>query len=134
MKLIVCLDDNRGMAFNQRRQSSDKAVVEKILEFVGDSPLRMDSYTAYLFPEKLGNIQICDDGFTKAGAGDFCFVENVDVSSVLQQAEMLVIFYWNRKYPADLYFPQIPADFQRRSREEFSGNSHSNITMEVYCR
>ena len=32
MKLIVCLDDNKGMMFNKRRQSRDRVLIENILE------------------------------------------------------------------------------------------------------
>ena len=32
MRLIVCLDDKNGMAFNHRRQSRDRIVTEKIEE------------------------------------------------------------------------------------------------------
>ena len=32
MKLIVCLDDNKGMMFNNRRQSRDRVLIENVLE------------------------------------------------------------------------------------------------------
>lgn len=31
MNVIVCVDDNNGMLFNKRRQSRDKAVIDKII-------------------------------------------------------------------------------------------------------
>ena len=30
MKVIVCVDDNNGMMFNNRRQSRDEKVIEKV--------------------------------------------------------------------------------------------------------
>ena len=37
MKIIVCLDDNNGMLFNNRRQSRDKTVVEDIISVYQNS-------------------------------------------------------------------------------------------------
>ena len=32
MKLIVCMDDKNGMAFNHRRQSRDRVLAKRIME------------------------------------------------------------------------------------------------------
>ena len=32
MKLIVCIDDNGGVAFNHRRQSRDRFLIDDIIE------------------------------------------------------------------------------------------------------
>ena len=39
LRLIVCLDDKNGMAFNHRRQSRDCIVTAKIAELVKGSTL-----------------------------------------------------------------------------------------------
>ena len=39
MRLIVCLDDKNGMAFNHRRQSRDRIITETIEELVKGSTL-----------------------------------------------------------------------------------------------
>ena len=44
MILIVCIDDQNGMAFNHRRQSQDRVLVERIEDLVADSTLRMAPY------------------------------------------------------------------------------------------
>ena len=54
MRLIVCLDDKNGMAFNHRRQSRDRIVTEKIEELAKGSVLRLSPYSAKLFPS--GNL------------------------------------------------------------------------------
>ncbi len=56
MILIVCVDDNMGMAFNHRRQSQDRLLRRRLLERVGVSKLWMSPYTARRFdalPEKM---------------------------------------------------------------------------------
>ena len=55
MRLIVCLDDKNGMAFNHRRQSRDRIVTEKIEELAKGSVLRLSPYSAKLFPS--GNFE-----------------------------------------------------------------------------
>ncbi len=50
--------------------------------------------------------------------------------------EGLVLYRWNRRYPADVYLdirPEPPG-WRLVSREEFSGSSHPRITKEVYQR
>ena len=49
MKIIVCLDDNGGMAFNRRRQSRDRVLIEDIAKTVGNARLYIDKYSAPLF-------------------------------------------------------------------------------------
>ena len=70
----------------------------------------------------------------QAGAGAYCFVENVDVTPVSDRVEKIIIFRWNRRYPADVRFPV--ALFSNRWKlvgtEDFMGNSHERITQEVY--
>ncbi len=134
MKLIVCLDNNRGMLFHNRRQSSDKLVCQRICELTQEGMLWMNNYSGYLFAEKTPNIRIDEDFLSQAGENDYCFVENVDVKSRLTSVKTVIIFHWNRNYPADLFFPELQPDFTCVSSEEFPGNSHEKITMEVYSQ
>ena len=132
MNLIVCIDDRGGMLFNRRRQSSDRYVTERIVNLAKESRLLVNSYTDKLFPAEA---VVCTERLWEdAGEQDYCFVEDKDVSSVVDQAERLVVFHWNRTYPADLRFP-LGALVKRSllHREEFSGSSHERITMEVYA-
>lgn len=39
MKLIVCMDDKNGMAFNHRRQSRDRVLAERIMELTENAKL-----------------------------------------------------------------------------------------------
>ena len=39
MYIIICLDDNNGLAFNHRRQSQDRIVAEDISKPVGEKKL-----------------------------------------------------------------------------------------------
>lgn len=136
MKLIVCLDDSNGMAFHGRRQSMDCVLRDRMIELVGENPFRMKGYSEKQFIAKPNNTYVGDDFLRTAGASDYCFAETDDLTPYIDKASEVVIFRWNRRYPADLYFPaQMLADgFQKISTSEFAGNSHETITQEVYCR
>ena len=44
MKIIICLDDDNGMMFNNRRQSRDEKVVKDIIEMTDGHSLWMNDY------------------------------------------------------------------------------------------
>ena len=46
MKLILCVDDKGGLAFNHRRQSRDRVLNEHILMHCGMHRLWISPYTA----------------------------------------------------------------------------------------
>ena len=130
MKLIVCLDNQNGMLFHHRRQSSDMAVCRRMLELAGDCSLFMNSFSGYLFADFSGNIQIRDDFLEIAGPDDFCFLENMDIVPYLDRVTKVYVFRWNRDYPADMRFPAPLVNGCVIA--EFAGNSHERITLEVY--
>ena len=53
MKLIVCLDDNKGMMFNNRRQSRVRVLIENVLELCKGEKLYTNEYSSKLFPENV---------------------------------------------------------------------------------
>ena len=75
MKLIVCVDKSNGMLFNNRRQSQDKVLREKLLSLVGEDRLFLNAYSARQF-ENNEKLTVCEDFLAMAGEDDFCFVEN----------------------------------------------------------
>lgn len=135
MKLMVCVDTRHGMLFNRRRLSSDRAVIDKILQLRGENRLWINEYSQSLFPPD-ADICIDPDFLRLAQTDDFFFVENVDVTPYLASADTVYLFCWNRTYPADLYFPvaELKQMWHQIYREDFSGYSHEMITLEVYRR
>ena len=130
MTVYVCLDDRGGMLFNNRRQSRDQAVLEDIRDSVPDV-LTIDP-----FSEKL----IRDAGIPCVIAGEapeegtHFFLEARPASEVTALASRLVIYRWNRHYPADVRFDADLSGFTLESTCQFSGKSHTSITKEVYVR
>ena len=131
MKLIFCLDDRGGMMFNQRRQSQDSVLRARILDYIGGSRLFMSEYSAKQF-EKSDNIVVSNKYLKKAKVNDFCFIEDGDFC--FDEADEIIIYRWNRHYPADKHFDTDVRSlgFELYSSEDFEGSSHEKITEEKY--
>lgn len=134
MTLIVCVDDRLGMLFNHRRQSKDQALRADMLELTKNRKLWMNGYSAAQFEENAGNICVYEAFLDKAAPKDFCFVENADIAQYAHLASSVILYRWNRVYPADLCFPvELFEDrWHLESRVDFPGTSHETITREVY--
>ena len=128
MTLYICLDDRNGLQFNNRRQSRDKAVREDIRSRLTGSLLVTP------FSEKLIREAEIPYVLPPEIAEDY-FAEEVPSEAVLEKTSRIVIYRWNRHYPADvLWEPDLEAlGFSLRETTEFPGTSHEKITREVYA-
>jgi len=135
MIAIVCVDNSFGMLFNNRRLSQDKVVTDKIIELTKNNKLWMCRFSCTLF-DKIDNrnINIDDDFLNEAANGEFCFVENKALIPYEKWIEQIIVFKWNRDYPSDLKFDLNLSKFKLIETTDFVGNSHKNITMEVYAK
>ncbi len=133
MIVIVCVDDNGGMMFNNRRQSRDCNLTSKIIDLTKNNCLWLNKYSAELF-ENTDNSNInTDDAFlSEASNGEYCFVENNDLSPYEKWIEKLIVFRWNRSYPYDKKLDIDLSRWEMKESTEFVGNSHPKISMEVY--
>lgn len=135
MHLIMCLDNNNGMAFNHRRQTRDRLLNKKMIETVNGNPIWMSPYSHKMFldaPE--GTVIASENYLSEAGADDFCFVELEDLAEIMPKVKSLIIFRWNRVYPADTWFPDDLSSWRKYFSEDFEGSSHEKITKEMYVR
>ncbi|MBQ7337184.1 MAG: ribonuclease Z [Clostridia bacterium] len=137
MKLIVCIDDRGGMAFNQRRQSRDRALCEDVASMVRDEGVTLfcSPYSAPLFAE-LSPFSLCEDAdyAARAGVHDYCFCERESPAAYAPKATMLIVYRWNRHYPSDLKFDISLDAWTLQTTREFAGNSHEKITKEIYVK
>lgn len=135
MKLIVCVDDNWGMMFNHRRQSQDAAVRADMLCMTGKQKLFVSPYTAGQFAEaEQERLHISECFLQEAKAGEYCFVEDPALLSGELRPEELVLYGWNRGYPADGYFTPPGQDYTLISYESMVGTSHPQLWKKVYKR
>ena len=135
MILIVCLDDEGGMAFNRRRQSKDRVLREQILALTEGKPLWMNGYSAQQFEDD-PNIRVDEAFLEKAGAGEYAFAEFPPLAPIAKEVERIYVIRWNRAYPADakLDIPLKPGLWNLVESEDFPGSSHEKLTLEIYQR
>ena len=135
MIAIVCIDDNGGMMFNNRRQSRDSILIDKITEITKGSKLWLNKYSYSLFEDKnMSNINVDESFVLEAANGEYCFVENVRLKGYEKWIEKLIVFKWNRVYPKDFEFELDLSKWKLTESSEFQGSSHDKITMEVYVK
>lgn len=133
MILVTALDDKGGMCFNHRRQSKDRELRKKLMELVGNNRFWMNIYSGKQFADvDSANICLDEDFLNKAGIGEYCFVEDKPLTGLDDRIEGLVLFLWNRTYPADLFFDLDMEDFRLCGISDFPGSSHDKITMEIW--
>ncbi len=131
MLLIACLDDCGGMMFGSRRQSKDRVLRAHMLAACAETVLWMSPYSAAQFEEG-APVQADADYVHKMQTEDACFVE--DGAFPQEKPDELLLYRWNRRYPADRYFPFDPleAGYRLVSSEDFVGSSHKTITADRY--
>ena len=133
MIVFCCVDDKGGTMFNNRRQSRDSILIKRILEIAGDKKLYISPYSEKLFPEDMKERLISSpDYLEKAGEGDFLFCEDGALREYSSKIEKLVLFKWNRLYPADRFLDLELRSFKLTERSFFEGSSHEKIDEETY--
>lgn len=135
MIVAVMLDDHGGMTFNHRRQSQDRVLRADLLDTVGNAPLWMNAYSQKQFlKDTVPTLRVDEDFLAKAQNGEYCFCEDQALTPYQDKIEQLILYRWNRTYPADFSFDLSLTGWKCVSVCEFAGSSHEKITKEVYQR
>lgn len=130
---ILCLDDDGGIAFNKRRQSRDRLLIDEICKSYDN--IYIDEYSLPLFAGHESSVTVCGEPLAECADGGVCFIERTCPQEWLDEISRLVIYRWNRRYPADISFSLSDAcGFKLNERREFVGSSHEKITKEVYVK
>ena len=133
LKVIACVDERNGMLFNHRRQSRDQTVTEKIQELCQGKILWMNEYSSSLYGNMHGVTVQCHENLPdQAESGDFALMETVDPGNYKERTEELILFCWNRIYPAQLFMTLDLSEWKQTEELEFEGTSHEKITMKKY--
>lgn len=174
MKLILCVDVDNGMTFNDRRQSRDREVIKDIVRYVGDGRIIISEYSENLFESVKANVVVSkfkqeemndiifyadknenginDDNLKhknykndkndktdiidKTDEQDFYFIEKIEHLNKINwnKIEELILYRWDKKYPADCTLDIDWGAFNFNSVQEFQGYSHDKIIREVYVK
>lgn len=133
MQVILCLDDRNGMMFNHRRQSRDRAVIQDILENLRNKQLWIRPISQVLFQDAKTCARVEEHFLERAGCEDVCFVEDMLLAPYGDKIQSMVVYRWNRHYPADVSLDiDLHQGWRLVSQTEFPGYSHEKITKEVY--
>ena len=133
MIVFTCVADNMGTMFNKRRVSKDKLLRERMFSLLGENKLFTSPYGAKQFDEEeKERLNISDTFLEEAGEGDFCFSEDGQIKTFEDKIEKLIVYRWNRDYPADTFLDVELSCRKLESTYEFAGKSHEKITEEVY--
>ena len=130
MHLIACIDSRGGMSFCGKRQSMDSVLRADIINTT-EGPIFMSEYSARQF-ENEERIAVSD----AAPEDGIYFIENIDATPLLENAEKITLYCWNRAYPFDNSFPlsSLENGWSLAESVEFVGSSHDKITKEVWTR
>ena len=132
MTVILTLSDGDGMLFNKRRQSRDRVLIENLMSLIGTKALYITAFSQKLF-DSYSNVKIIDSP-ENLPEDAFFFVESLPLSPFCKKIEKMIIYRWNRSYPADLYLDTPPSKIGLKltSTVDFEGHSHEKITREIY--
>lgn len=132
MIVMICLDDKNGMRFNNRRQSQDRVLRQHMKKMTEGKKVFLNEASRKLYQEFDDPI-VCDDFLEKAKADDYCLVEDQSLLGMENQIKKLIIFRWNKVYPADTFLDLSLDHWKLVETKEFEGSSHK-ITEEVYVK
>lgn len=134
MTCYVCLDDKNGMYFNHRRQSRDAAVLADIQNSIG-TVLAIDAPSQTLIAEAGIDYVLAPEDLSQLPGDAHFFLEFRPAREALA-ADTMVVYHWNRRYPADGWFDidLTDAGYTLTETVEFPGKSHDTITKEVYTK
>ena len=131
MELVFVVDDHGGIEFNSRRQSRDRGLIRDLAEVAGSKPICCLPYSEMLF-EKAGVPVKVSPVFPGDSRPDSVwFLEKTDLSS-FSDAEMVILYCWNRSYPFDKILSFDFSEYELESEFEFTGSSHKGITRKIY--
>lgn len=151
MNIIVCVDKDLGMMFNNRRQSRDKILIKHILEFIKNenAKIYINNFSKELFLEYLDEYKeqiIVDDNFLEKAFNEeinnssnsnnqnknYCFVENNSIKKYEDKINNLIIYDWDKAYPKDKYLDIDLNKFKLYESKDLVGNSHEKIIEKIY--
>ena len=124
------------MMFNNRRQSQDRLLREQMIHETKDARLWMNHYSLKQFADIMtDNIMVDDDFLNKAEYNEYSFVENLRAYPYENKINKIILYKWNRRYPADFWFDiTLKEKWKLVYAEDFKGYSHEKITKEIYIQ
>lgn len=133
INVAITVDDNLGIAFNGRRQSRDKEVINDLVSCTRGK-IYVSHYSAPLFKGFEDKIEVVESPLESCPDGESCFVEISALSPFVDAINSLTVYRWNRNYPSDekMDLTLSSERFRLISMSEFAGSSHDKISKGIY--
>ena len=135
VRIVLCTDERLGISFCGRRQSRDKILTRDILSAARGGRLLIKEYSRLLFAEasidlEENGILVSEDPFSEAKDEDAVLIELSVSEDQLLLANEIVLYNWNRHYPATERVSEafLEKNFELSDEYHFCGNSHENLT------
>lgn len=87
MKIIIYLDNNNSLIFNNHRQSQESKVIEDIFEIIDSANLYIKNFSANLFANR--NVIKYNDFLEKYPTNACCFIENIDLEKYIDKINQI---------------------------------------------
>ncbi len=121
MKYIICVDNNMGIKFNNRRISKDIEIIKDIINY-NNYNIKIDDASIDLF-----QYYQFDINKLKSTDNSYVFIEKD-----ILDCEEIIIYNFNRKYPSDLKLTLNLNNYILMESIDIKGNSHQLITRKRY--
>lgn len=134
MILIFTLDDMNATNLMGKRQSRDQALADKILAITENK--------LYLKEQSLSFFNQCNSShplhviseFTEAPADAYIFAEEPVSPELMDAADKIYVFRWNRIYPSLVKDRVNLQNYRYDVVCDLHGTTHHKITWEVYYK
>ena len=133
ISVAITVDDKMGLAFNKRRQSRDRKLIEDLFKKT-QGAIYVSDYSLPLFEGYEDKISVVEDPIRDCPDGACCFIEMTHIGPYLDEIGELIVYGWNRLYPSDkkLDINIDDVGFKMTAKYEFVGSSHDKITKGIY--
>ncbi len=134
MTAVICIDNYAGIGYNKRRQTRDAGIIRDAVSMCKGGRIVITPTSEKLFA---GIPHICaENPLSVMGKDDLYYAEFDVFEDVFDKADTVVIYSWNRAYPADVYFQYDPEEHGMTAESEtlINGTSHDDVIKRVFVR
>lgn len=128
MKTVaICIDKRNGRMFYGKRTSTDEEVRHRLLSM--PDKLYVDEYTAKQFTDNDNKEKLVITEHPESIDDGMAFLEKQDIPG---DADRIIIFRWDKRYPADKFFDFRFDGWRKIKKDEFPGHAHEKVEMEIW--
>ena len=132
MNIIYTLDEQNGTNLLGKRQSKDSVLADEILSMAKGLLYIKGTSLSFFDGKAVKGLATIVEDFDQVPNDAFIFTEEVLPQSIMDKADNIYVFRWNRRYPSMIQDRVNLDGYKYETTRHFQGNSHDKITLEVY--